>query len=535
MKRNLLALAGATLLAIVASADASAALPRTTLARTVSPARAARAAAQAAGEIITEADGRTEIYSRSSTAIAPMGNYPADTEDYGYAGIITFGADGDVYLKNPFSQFPTGTYLHGTSDGSTITISLPQDIMDFHPEGFDESYLLKVKLLTFSDDGEEIIDAPSQTLTLTASEGGWAMTDDSVILAMVFDDGVWTGFGEMSMYYAPLDATVNTAPADARYTEWAMTYEGLGHLVDIAFAGDKCYIRGFLDTESGSLAPIVGNVTPKGISLPSPQFLGVNDDNNYLTYFYGGDIKRTYIPEYNTTVTSFLPSESLDFSLGTDGTYTSAQSAMFTPYTDLKSDYFWAMNTYETPSLAQNNVSSYVPADPSVADYMYYPSYQFGYVSFDIPMLNVDGQILDSSRLYYNIYIDDEIFTLYTDEYPLLTEDLTDIPYDFADGNGITGDIKIEGSKHTIMLYQEGIESIGVASFYEAPDGKTYYSEIVQADTAGIADVTTSDSRIASEQYHDLTGRPVAAPAKGQIYIRTVTYTDGTTKSHLVR
>ena len=250
----------------------------------------------------------------------------------------------------------------------------------------------------------------------------------------------------------------------------------------------------------------------------------LNEDNSYLTYFYGGEVKRTFLDDVNTTVTTFIPADEMSFELQPDGKYVSGQSAMFTPYTDIQSEYFWSMGFYEKPSLQKSVGQDLVPANPSVVDYQYYPNYMFGYVSFEIPMLNTEGQILDTSRLYYNVYFDGELLELDPDEYPLLKKPITDIPYDFEDRAGGSGDIKIEGSKHTLIIYREGLEEVGVQSFYLDANGDKYYSDLMTYSTSGIDSIDAD--RIAEVTYIDLAGNRVHNPSKGW-YIRLIRLTDG--------
>lgn len=157
----------------------------------------------------------------------------------------------------------------------------------------------------------------------------------------------------------------------------------------------------------------------------------------------------------------------------------------------------------------------------------------FGYVTFDIPMLNTDGMLLDSNKLYYNVYINGDKFTLYPDEYHMLKEEITDIPYDFTDAHGgLNGDITIEGSLRTFILFSEGIESVGAQSFYVDGD-KVYYSKLVEENVSGAINDVKQDTTIVEETYIDLAGRRVITPEKG-VYIKRVKMADGSVKSDKV-
>lgn len=151
-------------------------------------------------------------------------------------------------------------------------------------------------------------------------------------------------------------------------------------------------------------------------------------------------------------------------------------------------------------------------------------------MTFDIPALNADGMLLDTEKLYYNIYINDAKFTLNPNDYLMLDEEITDIPYLFTDAHdGMLGDITIEGQKHTFILFDEGIEAVGVQSFY-VDNGKTYYSPLVNNKVTGIDDAAIDNSPVVEETYTDLAGRSVTDPGHG-LYIKTVRRADGNVES----
>ncbi len=480
-------------------------------------------------DVITNPSGTAVTYSRSSYAIAPLGDQPMETEDYGFAGVIVTGDNGEVFLKNPFSQFLTGSYLKGTLSDGKITIQLPQHIMTLVDDELG-TFELYARMLTIDEEVGDIVEAPEQTLTLSNNDGFW-ICEDEYILGLTFDDGMWCGFGEMALCYAPIEDEVAQAPENAEFEQWAMTYDGIGHFVDITIDGNKCYMKNFMPTDNGELAPVTGTISDAAIDVASGQYLGVNEDISYLTYLYGGETNRYFDPNYNMDMEQFIPGEGIHFTLSEDGSYTTDNTAYLTPFTDLESEYIWSIASYEKPMLRKNDITTCQPANPSVAAYEYYPQYGFGYAELFIPMLNVDGMLLDSSRLYYNFYMDGQLVTFTPDDYMLLEENITDVPYSFVDAPNDQGDIKVNGATHTIMIFQEGIESVGVQTLYKAIDGEVYKSDIVTSGTTGIQQPDTASVEIASENFTDLAGRQVLNPGKG-LYIRTVRYADGSVRNY---
>jgi hypothetical protein len=123
--------------------------------------------------------------------------------------------------------------------------------------------------------------------------------------------------------------------------------------------------------------------------------------------------------------------------------------------------------------------------------------------------------------LYYNLYFDEEVATLFCDDYIYAKEDMTDFPYNYDDGH----DVFVDGTEHLIYLYGEGFDKIGVQAIYRSANGEEYRSEVAYRDVTGISDVTISKA-VKSVEFYDIMGRRVTKPSNG-IYVKRVTYTDG--------
>ncbi len=241
----------------------------------------------AVSDKITDPAGTVTVYSRSSLAIEPVNDVPMETVDYGFAGVMVTGDNGDVYLKNPFCLFPTDTYLKGTITDDKISIELPQNFASVNDE--DEVVELYAYLLDFSEDGTKMIPTENQTLTFVKEGESWVMTGDA-ILGLTLENAEWQGFGELDMRYDPVNAEAAKMPDGATPSaDWILVYDGQGHSVEMAVEGDKCYLNNFFKTETGSVAPLVGTKTGNTLTFPSGQYLGIDEDNSYLTYFYACD------------------------------------------------------------------------------------------------------------------------------------------------------------------------------------------------------------------------------------------------------
>ena len=209
-----------------------------------------------------------------------------------------------------------------------------------------------------------------------------------------------------------------------------------------------------------------------------------------------------------------------------------------------KDDIYYA-DLYDQPYLYVFQEVPACPADPDITYfYNYDEEYGYGLVDFGITTLDINGDYITPEKLSYTVYFDDEAFEFDPEEYMSLDEAITEIPYTFDDSYDIT----TYGSDKEISFYFSVAKNVGIQTIYRG-GGEVHKSNIVFYDinenSFSVVDVEdpirtgalspVSTQRVASESYHDLTGRTVNASARGLI-IKTVTFADGTRKSYkLVR
>ena len=146
---------------------------------------------------------------------------------------------------------------------------------------------------------------------------------------------------------------------------------------------------------------------------------------------------------------------------------------------------------------------------------------------FTIPTEDVDGFMINENKLYYNIYLDGEVFTFDPETYIGLSTAMTDIPYKFEDN--INFDIYMSNGRHTVYLYTTEFATVGVQSIYTA-GGEVNRSDIAYVtnplNPSGVDEVATG-KQVSDTRYYDLTGRELpSAPATG-LYLQRVDYSDG--------
>lgn len=200
-------------------------------------------------------------------------------------------------------------------------------------------------------------------------------------------------------------------------------------------------------------------------------------------------------------------------------------------------NYYDALYEYQQPSLTAYTPVVGAPQDPQILGYQ--DEYDDnGYVKtlFSVSKYTNDGQFLDPSKLYYNIYEGGQLFTFYTDTYINVSrygfgDALTDIPYNFSDDYDF-----IHGSNlHGMYIYNNGFKTFSVQAFY-LEDGKRYYSnpmtyyiETGKAAIDGI-DRQVVERGVERVYYTDLGGRRVSRLGQG-IYLKTTVHADGTVET----
>ena len=122
------------------------------------------------------------------------------------------------------------------------------------------------------------------------------------------------------------------------------------------------------------------------------------------------------------------------------------------------------------------------PAKPEITDFMDYDDdYGYGGVQLSLTRASEDGNYLNPSKLYYNMYLDDEKYTFYPDEYPEKIEDLTDVPYSYSGT-----DLMSYGDNHIVYFYTTGFNKLGIQEIYKDGDQRNE-SEIAWLDVSFVA------------------------------------------------
>ncbi|MBD5358630.1 MAG: hypothetical protein HDR88_16860 [Bacteroides sp.] len=508
----------------------------------------APARVSAADPIIYEAPaGETVNYLRSVYGFYLYWWYILFGSNEGASDIV-FGDDGYAYIHNPFGGWATNSYLKCEVKGDKLVATLPQAIYEEDSNAYDEetdeyypvhtdyyatllyqeigedgtvNYVMadtdEVQTISWTMDGDKItMDMEYDT---TPDEEGY-LSYPEVMFGMVSSEGVWTIAGDCAQEYNKVEVNPVVAPEGLETSEWAFVHDGAGSFVNVGFDGDDVYINN-LDS-SFPESYIKGKVDGDKVVFESGQYMGVYAGQHYI-YFIGATFdESSYYMADNITLNYDAANKVMT---APEGTAMILNAAL---------DRIYYLSVFTEPVIkVRNENPNPVPGAPipsSFADY--FEDYGYSYIQFSLPNLNADDDILSTDNMYYEVYIDGDLFTFYDDEYNI-EEEMEQIPYSFSDGDGIYAN----GTAHTVSFYFSGYETVGL-KLYNVVDGETYASPMTVwnvldnsyyiDNNVGIQSVA-SGKGVAGVEYYNLQGMKLDRPAPGINVCRT-TMEDGSVK-----
>ncbi len=344
----------------------------------------------------------------------------------------------------------------------------------------------------------------------------------------------WFYMADQHIVYAPQTDEITTLPEDMYVQSYTMTYlsdptdltKTRETVVSIAIDGEDIYMGNLNDNNPDSY--IKGRLADGKAIFPTRQYLGPDAYYNGHIYVLTGD---AYVDTetYGSPVFNYNLNDEIVFTVDEDARNIVAEwpAAMIT---NVGPTTLSILNDYVAPALTAFDEVPAVPANPVFTDEDITINSTAGFtvLHFTIPTVDVDGNKLNENKLYYNILLDDQVYTFDPETYIGFAAAMTDIPYKFQDN--VNFDIYISNGRHTVYLYTTEFDRIGIQSFYTAGD-EVNRSEIVYVNNpthSGINEFTTG-AQVVDTRYYDLTGRELpTAPATG-LYLQRATYSDGTT------
>lgn len=444
----------------------------------------------------------------------------------------------DFYLYNPFTGYPTGTWLKGTIDEQgNVTIPTPQIIYQEDNAGYVSTFYANRMIPGEAPNEFTVVyelDMENTGIHFIFRNNTLTQTDPTeVMLGMTTAAGEWAKYGEKDILCDPLEKT-SVAPADpSKLTMqlFSLQYHlqdtpQAGKIVELAVDGNEAWLHNVTDiVEDCWIKGTVENGNK--ITFSTEQFLGAGE--GYWRYFMAGTSEKVWSDYLNKYYYNHKEGKEIVFNLQDDGKWTTAEDAtMFINIGD-NGLQRGTMQTMQNPSLTPYKAIEDAPKEPSIIDYSQYkPSDYCGFVRFQILPETSKGEYLNPNQIYYEIFFDDsnvpETFT--KEEYAYLpVESITEIPFYFSDGTMIYKDANM----FTFVFYPQGLQSIGIMAYTKSGEGKNFYSNISWINlnngsrystpyNADSIDGIEAAEGSEVEAYFDLAGKRVENPENG-IYI----------------
>ncbi len=440
----------------------------------------------------------------------------------------------------------TNGFLVGDVEGNTITIRFPQWVNHYEDEDYlgnpysVENYALLCEFIPSEEDEDKgwYYPTENQTLTLTINEDGsifnpeWedVMIGDCEWVTEEYNYDTdeyepvkepywnWTGNGDHIASITEVTESPVEEPADIESESWTMREGISGTEIEVAIDGNDMYLTG-LFKRKGFSPSIKGVIDGDKVTFESGQYLGAYMYNMTLVYLQG--VHLLYGEDGKISDFEILPA--FEFTYDAEKkVLTSTETLLFSSLKDKVMYYTY----YEAPSIFMPDaaLTGRNLIDPVVTAFYPVEDGYMGEIDFQFPNIDADGNILDKSKLFYNVFVDGEPFTVYSDEYPKDLdegEEMTDIPYEHY-GN----DIYYSGVKHYFCFMLEGYDSMAIQTLYIDGDFVSR-SKMVYAygEPVGVESVAGAMREI-SVEYYDLQGCRVSRDYRG-VMIRKATMEDG--------
>lgn len=527
---------------------------------------ATAAAAPATEPVTAEPAGTVKWFSEKSLAFS-VGSW--GYRDYavtdGFAKKTVFSEDGKtVWMRNPVCKFPTDTWVEATIDGETITLPMGQVIrLSEAKDGSLDVWTIGAMKVESVWDPEweswrtDVVPTDLDAITFTYKDGYITENEESTMLALMCN-GEYMVYGDVDIEMSPINPAEDIVrfPENAEIENWTFSY-GLsmrtGYPVEATWVGNEVYMRGFW--QENPAATIKGTVEDGVLSFPSQQYIGyINRGGvDYFLYFMpcvvGEQGIMTYYQPIDDPMVFNIDSATGQITQPAEDMYSALKlmikGGRFDNFDLTKSTAFLVLDNpamkvmtgdYGTPQAP-------VPGDPCyrVFNEVAMPFVQF---TFSIQPFDEEGNALSPSALAYSIWVDDEIVTFETGDFPnwdKIPEPMTVMPLDFSNNWGVTYDDNIYNRR--VQVPYPDPEKVGAQVIFTDPttgDVKksqiTYYypetKEIKYEDEpetdSAVDAVSAAD--IVGEECYDMLGNKVGSDFRG-ICVKVMTRADGSVKS----
>lgn len=474
----------------------------------------------------------------SGESFVNMMGYEAQLPFDGIWGKIVEAPDNKtIYINNPIGAYYSDAWIKGErTTGDTIEVKLPQQFVHEEYDGMsNDAWLYKLVPVKVEQDGETYTtfkpDSTSQTVKYVWCNDSIVLvntTQDSKLLGMCTEAGEWYGYGDYIQQYTVFDQQPVAPKDETKATQMSITYydsgQMYGRVKKAVREGNDIYIAGLNENIPSGWAK--GTISGNKATFSGHQYMGLDSVTASYAFFEPVSHNMVWDSEIGDSIESLTLADAITFAydadkgtLSTDSTFVANQGYKM----------FNQVFTYDGATIEPWTEKAATPlaVDASTMSYMpFSEEYGYGLLAFAPSEFDADGYILDANKLYYSIYLDDDVLTIDPDEYKLFPYETTEIPFTYSD----MLDFVNYAGMWQVYTFVTGIDRIGVQMIYkgggEVRKSAITYISATDEDPSAVSNVAQT-GKVAGVTYTDLSGRRVSRPGKG-LFIQTTRLADGT-------
>lgn len=474
----------------------------------------------------------------SGESFVNMMGYEAQLPFDGIWGKIVEAPDNKtIYINNPIGAYYSDAWIKGErTTGDTIEVKLPQQFVHEEYDGMsNDAWLYKLVPVKVEQDGETYTtfkpDSTSQTVKYVWRNDSIVLvntTQDSKLLGMCTEAGEWYGYGDYVQQYTVFDQQPVAPKDETKATQMSITYydsgQMYGRVKKAVREGNDIYIAGLNKNIPSGWAK--GTISGNKATFSGHQYMGLDTVTASYAFFEPVSRSMVWDSEIGDSIESLTLADAITFdydadkgTLSTDSTFVANQGYKM----------FNQVFTYDGATIEPWTEKAATPlaVDASTMSYMpFSEEYGYGLLAFAPSEFDADGYILDANKLYYSIYLDDDVLTIDPDEYKLFPYETTEIPFTYSD----MLDFVNYAGMWQVYTFVTGIDRIGVQMIYkgggEVRKSAITYISATDEDPSAVSNVAQT-GKVAGVTYTDLSGRRVSRPGKG-LFIQTTRLADGT-------
>lgn len=474
----------------------------------------------------------------SGESFVDMMGYEAQLPFDGIWGKIVEAPDNKtIYINNPIGAYYSDAWIKGErTTGDTIEVKLPQQFVHEEYDGMStDAWLYKLVPVKVEQDGETYTtfkpDSTSQTVKYVWRNDSIVLvntTQDSKLLGMCTEAGEWYGYGDYIQQYTVFDQQPVAPKDETKATQMSITYydsgQMYGRVKKAVREGNDIYIAGLNENIPSGWAK--GTISGNKATFSGHQYMGLDSVTASYAFFEPASHNMVWDSEIGDSIESLTLADAITFAydadkgtLSTDSTFVANQGYKM----------FNQVFTYDGATIEPWTEKAATPlaVDASTMSYMpFSEEYGYGLLAFAPSEFDADGYILDANKLYYSIYLDDDVLTIDPDDYTLFPYETTEIPFTYSD----MLDFVNYAGMWQVYTFVTGIDRIGVQMIYkgggEVRKSAITYISATDEDPSAVSNVAQT-GKVAGVTYTDLSGRRVSRPGKG-LFIQTTRLADGT-------